>query len=38
MRDDLSIDFDAMGRHARDVSVRGIVGVMCNGHAGERTS
>jgi 4-hydroxy-tetrahydrodipicolinate synthase len=35
MRDDLSIDFDAMGRHARDVLVAGIVGVMCNGHAGE---
>jgi len=35
MRDDFSIDDAAMARHASDVLVDGIVGVMCNGHAGE---
>jgi 4-hydroxy-tetrahydrodipicolinate synthase len=35
MRGDFSIDEEAMRRHAGDVMVDGIVGVMCNGHAGE---
>lgn len=35
MREDFTIDDDAMARHASDVLVDGIVGVMCNGHAGE---
>lgn len=35
MRADLALDEAAMARHASDVMVDGIVGVMCNGHAGE---
>ena len=35
MRGDFSIDDAAMAQHATDVMVDGIVGVMCNGHAGE---
>lgn len=35
MRADFSIDDEAMRRHADAVLVDGIVGVMCNGHAGE---
>lgn len=36
MRDDASIDEDALAAHFTDaMSVDGIVGVLCNGHAGE---
>lgn len=35
LRPDLSLDQAALARHAAAVMVDGIVGVMCNGHAGE---
>lgn len=35
MRADFSIDDAAMAKHAAEVLVDGITGVMCNGHAGE---